>query len=346
MPFENPYLDTLALSRYINPELNKHTLDAIANAYNLGDFNHHRACDDAEMLAHIFFRMIDIMEKADLRDWRMLQQEMAEKTDPLKLKPYHQIILVKNKIGLKNLYKLISMSYLDYYRRFPRIPKTVLEKHREGLIIGSACEAGELFRAILENRPESEIEEIVNFYDYLEIQPICNNRFLIAEGTVADDEGLRNLNRRIVELGEKYGKPVCATCDAHFLNEEDELYRKILLAGMKFKDFDRDVGIYLRTTDEMLAEFSYLGEEKAYEVVVTNTNLIADMIERVRPFPRATIPPRWKGQSRSYRICAGREPRECTAIRSPSLFRGVLRVSSTPLSKTASRFSTSSHSAW
>ena len=295
LPFENPYLDTLALSRYINPDLNKHTLDAIANAYNLGDFNHHRACDDAEMLAHIFFRMIDIMEKSDLRDWRMLQQEMAEKTDPLKLKPYHQIILVKNKIGLKNLYKLISMSYLDYYRRFPRIPKTVLEKHREGLIIGSACEAGELFRAILENRPESEIEEIVNFYDYLEIQPICNNRFLIAEGTVADDEGLRNLNRRIVELGEKYGKPVCATCDAHFLNEEDELYRKILLAGMKFKDFDRDVGIYMRTTDEMLEEFSYLGEEKAYEVVVTNTNLIADMIERVRPIPEGNYTPEMEG---------------------------------------------------
>ena len=295
LPFENPYLDTLALSRYINPDLNKHTLDAIANAYNLGDFNHHRACDDAEMLAHIFFRMIDIMEKSDLRDWRMLQQEMAEKTDPLKLKPYHQIILVKNKAGLKNLYKLISMSYLDYYRRFPRIPKTVLEKHREGLIIGSACEAGELFRAILENRPESEIEEIVNFYDYLEIQPICNNRFLIAEGTVADDEGLRNLNRRIVELGERYGKPVCATCDAHFLNKEDELYRKILLAGMKFKDFDRDVGIYMRTTDEMLEEFSYLGEEKAYEVVVTNTNLIADMIEPVRPIPEGNYTPEMEG---------------------------------------------------
>ena len=295
LPFENPYLDTLALSRYINPDLNKHTLDAIANAYGLGDFNHHRACDDAEMLAHIFFRMIDIMEKSDLRDWRMLQQEMAEKTDPLKLKPYHQIILVKNKAGLKNLYKLISMSYLDYYRRFPRIPKTVLEKHREGLIIGSACEAGELFRAILENRPESEIEEIVNFYDYLEIQPICNNRFLIAEGTVADDEGLRNLNRRIVELGERYGKPVCATCDAHFLNKEDELYRKILLAGMKFKDFDRDVGIYMRTTDEMLEEFSYLGEEKAYEVVVTNTNLIADMIEPVRPIPEGNYTPEMEG---------------------------------------------------
>ncbi|MBQ9796732.1 MAG: PolC-type DNA polymerase III [Clostridia bacterium] len=295
LPFDNPYLDTVALSRYINPELNKHTLDAIANAYNLGNFNHHRACDDAEMLANIYFRMIDIMEKSDLRDLRALQQEMSEKADPLKLKPYHQIILVKNQTGLKNLYKLISMSYLDYFRRNPRIPKTALEKHREGLIIGSACEAGELFRAILENRPEGEIEEIVNFYDYLEIQPICNNRFLVAEGSVADDEGLRELNRKIVALGEKYNKPVCATCDAHFMNREDELYRKILLAGMKFKDFDKDVGIYFRTTDEMLEEFSYLGEEKAYEVVVTNTNLIADMIEPVRPIPKGNYTPEMEG---------------------------------------------------
>ena len=251
LPFDNPYLDTVALSRHINPELKKHTLDAIANAYELGEFNHHRACDDAEMLAMIYFRMIELMEKLEIRDLKSLQQEMTEKADPLKLKHYHQIILVKNATGLKNLYKLISMSYLDFYKRYPRIPKTALEKHREGLIIGSACEAGELFRAILENRPESEIEEIVSFYDYLEIQPICNNRFLIAEGSVADDEGLRNLNRRVVELGEKYNKPVCATCDAHFLNQEDELYRKILLAGQKFKDFDKDVGIYFRTTDEM-----------------------------------------------------------------------------------------------
>ena len=295
LPFDNPYLDTVALSRYINPELKKHTLDAIADAYHLGDFNHHRACDDAEMLAMIYFHMIEQMEKLELRDLKALQQEMTEKADPLKLKPYHQIILVKNATGLKNLYKLISMSYLDYYKRYPRIPKTVLEKHREGLIVGSACEAGELFRAILENRPESEIEEIVSFYDYLEIQPICNNRFLIAEGSVADDEGLRNLNRRVVELGEKYNKPVCATCDAHFLNQEDELYRKILLAGQKFKDFDKDVGIYFRTTDEMLAEFSYLGEEKAYEVVVTNTNLIADMVEPVRPIPEGNYTPEMEG---------------------------------------------------
>ncbi len=295
LPFDNPYLDTVALSRYINPELKKHTLDAIAEAYGLGDFNHHRACDDAEMLARIYFCMIERMEKMELRDLCALQGEMTEKTDPLKLKPYHQILLVKNATGLKNLYKLISMSYLDYYKRFPRIPKTVLEKHREGLIVGSACESGELFKAILENRPASEIEEIVNFYDYLEIQPICNNRFLIAEGSVADDEGLRNLNRRIVELGEQYGKPVCATCDAHFLNQEDELYRKILLAGQKYKDYDRDVGIYFRTTEEMLEEFSYLGEEKAYEVVVTNTNLIADMIENVRPIPKGNYTPEMEG---------------------------------------------------
>ncbi len=295
LPFKNPYLDTVALSKYINPELKNHKLDTIAAAYELGDFNHHRACDDAEMLAMIFFRMIDIMEKMDLTDFRHLHREMTEKADPLKLNTYHQILLVKNQTGLKNLYKLISYSYLNYFKRTPRIPKTVLEKHREGLIVGSACEAGELIRAILENRPESEIEEIVNFYDYLEIQPICNNRFLIAEGKIADDEGLRELNRRVVELGERYHKPVCATCDAHFLNKEDELYRKILLAGMKFKDYDKDVGIYFRTTDEMLEEFSYLGEEKAYEVVVTNTNMIADRIEKVRPIPKGSYTPEMEG---------------------------------------------------
>ena len=295
LPFANPYLDTVALSKYVNPELKNHKLDTIAQAYNLGDFNHHRACDDAEMLAMIYFRMVDLMEKMELRDFKHLHKEMTEKADPLKLNTYHQILLVKNQTGLKNLYKLISMSYLQYFKRFPRIPKTMLEKHREGLIVGSACEAGELIRAILENRNESEIEEIVNFYDYLEIQPICNNRFLIAEGKVADDEGLRDLNRRVVELGEKYHKPVCATCDAHFLNQEDELYRKILLAGMKYKDYDKDVGIYFRTTDEMLEEFSYLGKEKAYEVVVTNTNLIADQIDPVRPIPKGSYTPEMEG---------------------------------------------------
>lgn len=295
LPFANPYLDTLALSKYLNPDLKSHKLDVVAEYYGLGDFNHHRACDDAEMLANIYFCMLDKMKKSELQNLEMLKKEMTEKSDPLKLKPYHQILLVRNLEGLKNLYKLVSMSYLDYFYRTPRIPKTALEKHREGLLVGSACEAGELMRAILENRPESEIEEIVNFYDYLEIQPICNNRFLISEGNAADDEALRDLNRKIVELGERFNKPVCATCDAHFLNPEDEIARKILLAGMKFKDYNKDVGLYLRTTEEMLEEFAYLSEEKAYEVVVTNPQKIADLIEPIRPIPKGSYPPEMEG---------------------------------------------------
>jgi len=295
IPFENAYLDTLALSRYLNTELKSHKLDVLAKHYQLGDFHHHRACDDAEILAHIFFGMATQLEKSDVKSFEDLKNEMSTQADPLNLKTYHQIILVKNQAGLKNLYKLISKSYLNYYRRNPRIPKTELEKHREGLIIGSACEAGELFRAVLEGRPESEIEAIVGFYDYLEIQPICNNRFLLDSGEVADEEDLRELNRKIVALGEKYNKPVVATCDAHFLNEEDEIYRKILLAGMKFKDCDRDIHLYFRTTDEMLEEFSYLGEEKAYEIVVENPNKINDMIEQVRPIPKGSYTPNMEG---------------------------------------------------
>ena len=303
--FDNPYLDTVALSRYINPGLKNHKLDTLAEHYKLGDFNHHRASDDAKMLAHIYFKLLADMKDRDISSFNVLRRDMSTNSNPLKLKTYHQIILVKNKIGLKNLYKLISYSYLKYFRKNPRIPKTELEKHREGLIIGSACEAGELFSAILENKPESEIEEIVNFYDYLEIQPISNNRFLIAEEKAKDDEDLRNFNRRIVELGEKYNKPVVATCDAHFLNKEDEIYRKILLAGQKYSDYDRDINLYYRTTEEMLEEFSYLGEEKAYEVVVTNTNLINDMIDSdIRPFPKGTFTPSMEGAEEDLnRIC-------------------------------------------
>ncbi len=305
MPFENPYLDTLALARFLLPDLKNHKLDTVAAHYQLGDFNHHRASDDAAMLAAIYACMLDELDAAGIRTYAQLISEMAERTDPLKLRPYHQVLLVKNKVGLKNLYKLVSYSYLTYYRRNPRIPKTELEKHREGLIVGSACEAGELMRAIIDNRPEADIAEIVKFYDYLEIQPIVNNRFLIEEGKFADEEALRNLNRRVVALGEQYGKPVVATCDAHFLNPEDDVYRKILQAGMKFKDFDKDSGLYLRTTDEMLEEFSYLGPEKAYEVVVTNTNLIADMIEDdIRPFPKGTFNPHMDGSDEDLtRIC-------------------------------------------
>ncbi len=305
MEFSNPYLDTVALSRYLNQGLKNHKLDTLAEFYKLGEFNHHRACDDAEMLAQIYIHMIRVMKERDIYSFDVLKRDMSANSNPLKMNTYHQIILVKDKVGLKNLYKLVSYSYLNYFRKHPRIPKTVLEKHREGLIIGSACEAGELFRAILENKPETEIEEIVNFYDYLEIQPISNNRFLISEGAAQNDDDLRELNRRIVALGEKYNKPVVATCDAHFINKEDELYRKILLAGQKFKDYDRDTGIYYRTTEEMLEEFAYLGEKKAYEVVVENTNAINDMISSdIRPFPKGTFTPSMEGAEEDLqRIC-------------------------------------------
>ncbi|MBQ4509614.1 MAG: PolC-type DNA polymerase III, partial [Clostridia bacterium] len=296
IPFEYTYLDTLALSRFANPDLKKHKLDSLADYYNLGDFNHHRAEDDAEVLAHILSIMFEKLKGEGIDDTEKMTQAMSVNVDPLKLPAYHQIILVKNKVGLKNLYRLISESFLKYFKRYPRIPKTRLNELREGLIIGSACESGELFKAILDNRSESEIEAIAEYYDYLEIQPLCNNMFLVHENKATYDD-LIKFNKKIVELGEKLGKLVVATCDAHFLNKEDEIGRKILLASQKFKDADKDTGIYFRTTEEMLKEFEYLGEEKAYEVVVTNTNKIADLIDYddIRPFPEGTFTPKMDG---------------------------------------------------
>ena len=296
MPFNYTYLDTVALSKFANPDLKRHKLDTLAEYYNLGDFNHHRACDDAEMLANILTAMLEKLKGEGIETIEKMVQAMSANVDPLKLPTYHQIILVKNKTGLKNLYRLISDSFLKYFKRTPRIPKTKLNELREGLIIGSACESGELFRAILDNKSESEIEAIAEYYDYLEIQPICNNMFLVHENK-ATYEDLIEFNKKIVALGEKLGKPVVATCDAHFLNQEDEIGRKVLLASQKFKDADRDTGIYFRTTEEMLEEFKYLGEEKAYEVVVTNTNKIADLIDydNIRPFPKGTFTPKMDG---------------------------------------------------
>ncbi|MBQ4349629.1 MAG: PolC-type DNA polymerase III, partial [Clostridia bacterium] len=295
MDFPNPYLDTVAMSRYMNPELKNHRLDTLAKHYRLGDFNHHRACDDAEMLAMIFACMVERLKEDGIGDIARLNYTMAEKADPLKLKTYHQIILVKNQAGMKNLYKLVSDSYLKYFYRHPRIPRTRLEELREGLILGSACSEGELFRAIQEGKPEDDIIEIAKFYDYLEIQPIANNEYMILEGTVPDEEALRDFNRRIVEIGRKAGRPVCATCDAHYKNPEDEIYRRIILTGLGFKDADRETKLYFRTTEEMLEEFSYLGPETAYEVVVTNPNKIADSIDTVRPIPKGNYPPHIDG---------------------------------------------------
>lgn len=295
LPFENPYLDTVAMSHYVNPNAKNHKLDTLAELYRLGDFNHHRASDDAEMLALIFDKMSSRMKEEGIYDISRMNYVMSEKADPLKLRTYHQIIIAKNQTGLKNLYKLVSDSYLKYYRRHPRIPKTRLSELREGLIIGSACEAGELFRAILDNKPEDEILEIASFYDYLEIQPIVNNEFLVAQGKAADIEALKDMNRRIIEIGRKIDKPVVATCDAHYLDPEDEIYRRILLSGMKFKDADHETKLYFRTTEEMLAEFDYLGEETAREVVIENPKKIADMVEVIRPIPEGNYPPHIDG---------------------------------------------------
>lgn len=307
LTFKNTYIDTVAMSRYVNNDLNRHTLDSIAEHYGLGDFNHHRASDDAFMLSAIFVCMVDRLKEEGVETVAQLQTAMSDKVDPLKLKTNHIILLVQNKTGLKNLYKLVSFGYLNYFRRNPRIPKTVLKQHREGLIVGSACSEGELFQAMLSGKSHQQLLDIVDFYDYLEIQPISNNRYLIDEGQAADDEALRELNRRIVALGEETGKPVVATCDAHFTEKYEEITRKILLTGLKFKDADRDAELYFRTTDEMLEEFSYLGEEKAKEVVITNTNLIADMIdyENIRPIPKGTYTPTMEGaeedlQTRCY----------------------------------------------
>ena len=295
LSFDSPYLDTVGLSKFLNPELGNHKLDSVAKYFGLGDFHHHRAVDDAEILAKIFICMIKKMKEIDLSDYNSMEREISTKSDPLKLKSYHMIILVKNQVGLKNLYKLVSESYLNYYYRHPRIPRTLLDKYRDGLIIGSACSAGELYSAILDNRPESDIEEIASYYDYLEVQPVGNDSYLVEENKVESAETLRDIVRKIVSLSEKIGKPCVATSDAHFLDPEDELYRRILLTGMKFRDTDHPTPLYLRTTDEMLSEFSFLGEEKAYEIVVSNTNLIADMIERVRPIPAGNYPPHLDG---------------------------------------------------
>ena len=289
--FTNTYIDTVTMSRSLLPDNNRHSLDALAKHFKCGSFNHHRALDDAKILTEIFFRLLSLLRaRQDVQRVSELNNNLAG-GDPRKIPSFHQILLVKNKAGLKNLYKLISKAHLQYFYRYPRIPKSELVKHREGLIIGSACEAGELYRAILEGKPEKTIKEIAAFYDYFEIQPLANNEFMIRNQSVPDWERLREINRKIVALGEKLGKPVVATCDVHFIDPPDEAYRRILMAGQGFSDADRQAPLYFRTTEEMLEEFAYLGEEKALEVVVENPNRIAELVEHVRPIPKGNFPP-------------------------------------------------------
>ncbi len=295
LPLPNPYLDTLALSRFLNPELKKHKLDTLQEYFGLEEFNHHRADQDAEMLGKIFDAMIAKMNSEGIRSIDEMLQGMSNSCDPKKLKTHHIILLVKNQVGLKNLYKLVSRSYLDFYARRPRIPKTVLQEHREGLLIGSACSEGELYSAIVEGKGFGDLLRIAEFYDYLEVQPTGNDAYLIRDGKVSGVEKLQEINRTILNLAKKKNKMVVATGDVHFMRPQDEIYRRILLAGMKFKDADSPTPLYMRTTEEMLAEFNYLPPDVAHQIVVENPNKICDMIEEVRPIPKGSYPPSLEG---------------------------------------------------
>ena len=295
LPFDFTYVDTVGIARVLLPHQAKHTLDAVSKTLGISLENHHRAVDDAEATAQIFVKFTDMLLK-DGKDTLEKVNALGDSNPDIvkRLPTYHAIILAKNNTGRVNLYKLISESHLTYYAKRPRIPKSLLLAHREGLILGSACEAGELYRALLDDRSDADIARIVNFYDYLEIQPTGNNKFMINEEKIRNInsiEDIQDVNKRIVALGEQYNKPVVATCDVHFLDPGDEVYRRIIMAGKGFKDSDEQAPLYLRTTEEMLEEFQYLGSDKAEEVVITNTNLIADQIETISPVRPDKCPP-------------------------------------------------------
>lgn len=288
-------IDTVAISRAILTDIKNCKLDTVAKFLRLGDFNHHRATDDAEMLARIFINLCQrLTDDYGITKTNDINTKIAG-GDFKKLPTYHQIILVKNKIGLKNLYRLISYSHLNYFYKKPRIPKSELVKYREGLIIGSACCAGQLYMAILEGKPWGELKQIASFYDYLEIQPAGNNSFMIRDGRFNSVDELHEIDRTIIKLAKELGKPVCATCDVHFMDPTDSEFRKILMAGQGFKDAEQQAPLYFRTTAEMLKEFEWLGKDKAYEYVVENPNKIADMCEYIRPIPKGTFPPNIEG---------------------------------------------------
>ena len=295
LPFHPTYVDTLILAQNLMPELGKYKLNIVADALSLPDFNHHRASDDAITCGYLLMRFFKMMQEQGLDSLQKINPRMEQLRSGSKIldrRARHIIVFAKNSIGLRNLYRLISYGNLKYFKRVPIMPKSELLQWREGLIIGSACEAGELFQAILNHKSWAELKRIASFYDFLEIQPICNNRFMLDKGLAEDEEELRGFNRTIVKLGEELGKPVVATGDVHFLDPEDEIFRHILLATKQMPDADRPLPLYLRTTDEMMEEFSYLGSEKAHEVVIENPNRIVDWCETLRPVPHNLFAPK------------------------------------------------------
>ncbi|MCL2854765.1 MAG: PolC-type DNA polymerase III [Defluviitaleaceae bacterium] len=296
---DNPYLCTLQLSRALFPGLHRHGLAAMAKHHNVTLENHHRASDDAKALAEIFAQQIEILKQRGIETLDMINLRYSKEIDVKSLRPKHATILVKNQAGMRNLYELVSISHLEFFNRYPRIPKSRLTALRDGLMIGTACEQGELHTAVRENRSIEQIEEIAHFYDYFEIQPLANNEFLLRNDEVESMEQLENINRKIVEYGETYSKPVVAAGDVHFMDPGDEIYRCIIQTGNGFKDADNQPPLYFRTTEEMLAEFAYLGEEVARKVVITTPNAIADSIEEgIRPIPKGTYPPIIEGSDK------------------------------------------------
>ncbi|MDR2940517.1 MAG: PolC-type DNA polymerase III, partial [Clostridiales bacterium] len=292
---QNTVLDTLELSRLLLPELSRHKLNIIAGHMGVSLENHHRACDDAKATAEIYIKFIDMLKAQGVNNLDGINIFASNKIDKKKLKTYHAIILVKNYIGLRNLYELISKSHLEYFYRRPRIPKSEFIKLREGLILGSACEAGEIFQAVYEKKPTEFIKALVDFYDYLEVQPIENNMFMLRNGKVPNPQALISLNKELIALGDMYSKPVVATCDVHFLDSGDDIYRRVIMFAEGFKDADIQAPLYYRNTEEMFKEFNYLAYDKAKEIIVTNPNMIADMVEIIKPIPDETFPPKIDG---------------------------------------------------
>ena len=333
LDFDFCYVDTLALSRKLLPNVKRHKLDRVAKHLGFNFEGHHRAINDAEVTARIFLHFVDLLNQTAVNNVNLINEKLLDESVTKHTDLYHIIILVKNMTGLKNLYKLVSMAHIDNFYRKPRITKEMLKKHREGLIVGSACEAGELYSAILSGKTEEEIKKIAEFYDYFEIQPLGNNEFMIRNHTVEGLDDLIALNKEIVSLGDSMGKMTVATCDVHFLDKEDAIFREVLLTGQEYEDAAFQPPLYLRTTDEMLTEFSYLGKEKAKEVVITNTNIIADMIEEIRPIPKDTYPPEMPGSVEEIQELSNKKAHEIYGEELPKIVKDRMEKELRPIIK-------------